>query len=94
MSPSTIPIYGRNRIRLAAVSLCVALGSIVPLSSYSFGIAAAVLGVLAYIVFAAVSIREPLIFVIVFLFVLEVFPPFYFSQAGERPTTFLFFLSP
>ena len=94
MNQPTVSICGRNRIRLAAVSLCVALGSIVPLSSDSLGIAAAVLGVLAYIVFAAVSIREPLIFVIVFLFVLEVFPPFYFSQAGERPIYVSFFLIP
>ncbi len=38
-----------------------------------------------YVCFAAASLRRPLVFVAVFLVVLIVFPPFYFSSLGETP---------
>ncbi len=45
----------------------------------------AVAGVCLYLLFAAASFRQPLIFVIVFLVVLITVPPFYFPSAAETP---------
>ena len=94
MSQPVARIFERNWTRLGAAALTVAVGSIVPLSGLSLGIVAAVAGVLGYAVFAAACIREPLIFVMVFLLVLEVLPPFYFSQLDDRPVYVSFFLLP
>jgi len=94
MSQPVARIFERNWTRLGAAALTVAVGSIVPLSGLSLGIVAAVAGVLSYAVFAAACIREPLIFVMVFLLVLEVLPPFYFSQLDDRPVYVSFFFYP
>ncbi|HLY59166.1 MAG TPA: O-antigen ligase family protein [Terriglobia bacterium] len=49
---------------------------------------------LLYAIFALVSIREPMIFIIVFLTVLIVAPPLYFRQTGETPVYISSFLLP
>jgi O-antigen ligase len=54
---------------------------------------AVVAAAFAYILFGAISTREPLIFVAVFLLVLEVLPPFYFS-GSETPIFVSFLLLP
>src|SRR5215470_2948147 len=55
---------------------------------------AATIALLVYVLFAIAAIREPLIFVIGFLLVLELFPPLYFSSSGDRPIYISFFLLP
>ncbi|MFB3920980.1 MAG: O-antigen ligase family protein [Terriglobia bacterium] len=45
-------------------------------------------------VFAAASIRQPLLFVIVFLVVIIVLPPFFFTRFGETPIYASYFLAP
>jgi O-antigen ligase len=51
-------------------------------------------GIIAYLWFGAASVKEPLIFVVTFLAVLEIFPPFFFTQTGETPVFLSFFLLP
>lgn len=51
-------------------------------------------GIAAYLLFAAVSVREPLIFTVTFLTVLEIFPPFFFPQTGHTSIFLSFFLLP
>ncbi len=51
-------------------------------------------GTIAYLLFAAVSVKEPLIFAVTFLVVLEIFPPFFFPQTGHTPVFLPFFLLP
>ncbi|HET9177485.1 MAG TPA: O-antigen ligase family protein [Terriglobia bacterium] len=51
-------------------------------------------GVIAYLLFAALSVKEPLIFVVTFLVVLEIFPPFFFAQTGDTPVFLSFLLLP
>ena len=48
----------------------------------------ALAGSLAYAGFALVSVRKPLLFVVVFLFSLEILPPFFFSGLGDTPVYF------
>lgn len=51
-------------------------------------------GIIAYLWFGATSVKEPLIFVVTFLAVMEIFPPFFFAQTGEAPVFVSFFLLP
>src|SRR5688572_22283035 len=83
MSQPTVSVYERSWMGLAAASICIAVGSVVCLSLGSPLIIAATIGALAYTLFAVYSVRHPLMFALVFLFVLEVCPPLYFSQTGE-----------
>lgn len=53
-----------------------------------------VVGILAYLYFGSVSVKEPLIFVVTFLVVLEILPPFFFAQTGQTPVYLTFFLLP
>ena len=94
MTQFAVPMHQQSWTRPGALILCVMLGSLIALSRHPVNVAVALSGLTAYILFAALCIRQPLIFVVVFLFVLEVFPPFYFSQAGERPIYVSFFLIP
>ncbi len=55
---------------------------------------AAAVGALLLIWFAAVSIRRPLVFVVVFLVVLIVLPPFFPSRFGQTPIYVSTFLVP
>ncbi len=52
------------------------------------------LGAIAYLLFTAASVKEPLIFAVTFLLVLETFPPFLFAQTGQTPVFLSFFLLP
>src|SRR5262249_27105047 len=79
---------------LAALILCGAVGSLVSLSGSPLGIVAVALGVLGYVLFAASCVRAPFIFITTFLLVLEVLPPFFFPQTGDRPVYLSFFLLP
>src|SRR2546422_6195753 len=85
MNHPVVSQNGRDWARVTVLSLCAGVGLIAPLSGYPITLAAGALILLAYTIFAVMSLREPLIFVVVFLLVLEVLPPFYFSQTGERP---------
>jgi len=49
---------------------------------------------LLYLIFAIISVCEPIIFIIVFLTVLIVLPPFFFTQTGETPVYVSSFLLP
>ena len=51
-------------------------------------------GTIAYLLFAAVAVKEPLVFAVTFLVVLEIFPPFFFPQTGQTPVFLSFFLLP
>ena len=62
-----------------SVGCCVALARNLPAA------AAIVAGSVLYVVLAYVSIRRPLVFVTIFLLVLELLPPFFFSAFGEAP---------
>lgn len=55
---------------------------------------AAAAGAFLLAVFAAVSIHRPLVFVVVFLVILIVLPPFFFSRFGETPIYVSTFLAP
>src|SRR5437867_11445345 len=94
MNHSVVSQNGRDWARVTVLSLCAGVGLIAPLSGYPITLAAGALILLAYTLFAVMSLREPLIFVVVFLLVLEVLPPFYFSQTGERPIYLSIFLLP
>lgn len=61
----------------------------------SHGIYLALLcAVVMYTIFAVLSIREPMIFIIVFLTVLIVLPPLFFRQTGDTPVYVSSFLLP
>ena len=94
MNHPVVSQNGRDWARVTVLSLCAGVGLIAPLSGYPITLAAGALILLAYTLFAVMSLREPLIFVVVFLLVLEVLPPFYFSQTGERPIYLSIFLLP
>jgi O-antigen ligase len=51
-------------------------------------------GIIAYLFLAAIAVKEPLIFVVTYLAVLEIFPPLFFTQTGETPVFLSFFLLP
>ena len=53
-----------------------------------------VVGIIAYLFFGAASVKEPLIFVVTFLIVLEILPPFFFAQTGQTPVYLSFFFLP
>jgi O-antigen ligase len=53
-----------------------------------------IVGITGYLLFGAMSIREPLLFVVAFLVVLEIFPPFFFAQTGQTPVYLSFFVLP
>jgi O-antigen ligase len=81
---------GRGYYAAAAISV----GCAAALATFKPGWILLVAGTLAYLLFAAVSIREPLVFVVAFLVVLETFPPFFFVRSGEAPVYLSFFLLP
>ncbi len=77
---------------LGAISL--GLGGAAAASGNSPALGCALAGGFAYIIFAALSIRSPLLFVAVFLFSLEVLPPLFFSSLGGTPIYFSLLLLP
>jgi O-Antigen ligase len=83
---------GRSLIRyaLAAVILGCSLALLAPAPHWSL----LVVGIIAYLFFGTVSVKEPLIFVVTFLVVLEVLPPFFFAQTGQTPVYLSFFFLP
>lgn len=88
-----IPIQSaRNLIRYAVAAFVVG-GSLVLLGSASRW-TLLLAGTIAYLLFAAVSVKEPLIFAVTFLVVLEIFPPFFFPQTGRTPVYLHFLLLP
>lgn len=48
----------------------------------------------AYLLLATTSVREPMLFVIVFLAALETLPPWYFARTGDNPIYLCFLLLP
>ncbi len=54
----------------------------------------AVMGCCLYLFFVAASLREPLIFILVFLVVLITIPPLFFPRLGETPVYVSSFLAP
>src|SRR5262245_35587139 len=77
-----------------AATVAVTAGVIGSLSDVSVELTASTIALVVYVLFAIVAIREPLIFVVVFLLVLELFPPLYFTSSGETPIYISFFLLP
>lgn len=70
-------------LALAPMAVAIAwAASIVSVKPILLGLWA---GLLLYLVLLAVSIRAPLVFVTVFIVVLMVLPPFYFSSTGDTP---------
>src|SRR5215471_18678467 len=77
-----------------AATLAVTAGVIGTLTDVSGKLIAGTIALVVYVLFAAAAIREPLIFVAVFLLVLELFPPLYFARSGDTPVYISFFLLP
>src|SRR5499426_388573 len=77
-----------------AATVAVTAGVIGSLSDVSVELTAGTIALVVYVLFAIAAIREPLIFVVVFLLVLELFPPLYFTSSGETPIYISFFLLP
>jgi O-antigen ligase len=75
------------------VAAIVVMGALVLLGSTSRW-SLLLLGAIAYLLFAAVAVKEPLTFAVTFLLVLEIFPPFFFEQTGHTPVFPSFFLLP
>jgi O-antigen ligase len=80
--------------RLVPTGLAVALGLLLALHSPATFVFLGAMGGIAYLLFAVMSLREPLLFVVVFLLFLEIFPPIYHSQLGEKPVYASFLLLP
>ena len=79
---------------LGLAALAIATGWLsAEVSSQGIYLALVCAGIL-YTLFAVVSLREPLIFIIVFLTVLIALPPFFFRQTGETPVYVSSFLLP
>ncbi len=81
LSASRRPSWPNALLGCAALSvgLCVALARNLPAA------AAIMVGCMGYLAFTYVSIRRPMVFVAVFLLVLELLPPFFFSAFGDTP---------
>jgi hypothetical protein len=77
-----------------AATVAVTAGVIGSLSDVSAELIAGTIALVVYVRFAIAAMREPLIFVVVFLLVLELFPPLYFTSSGETPIYISFFLLP
>ena len=88
-----IPMQSARGLIHCAVAALVVGGSLVLLGSSSRWMLL-LAGTMAYLLFAAISVKEPLIFAVTFLVVLEIFPPFFFSQTGRTPFFLDFFLLP
>src|SRR5689334_22210366 len=88
-----IPIRSARYLIHYAVAAFVVGGSLVLLGSASRW-TLLLAGTVAYLLFAAVSVKEPLIFAVTFLVVLEIFPPFFFPQTGSTPVFLDFLLLP
>ncbi len=69
-------------------------GAALAVWSGSRTVSIALAGSLAYAGFALASVRKPLLFVVVFLFSLEILPPFFFSGLGDSPVYFPLVLLP
>ena len=83
-----------NRSRIYYALAAFAVGCILALLGSTPGWLLLVAGILAYLLLSVISIGEPLIFVAVFLAVLEIFPPFYFTRTGQTPIYLSLFLLP
>lgn len=82
----------RSRIWYAVPA--IAVGCLIVLLSSAHGLLLLVAGFVAYLLFAAKSIREPVFFVVTFLIILEILPPFFFERTGDAPVYLSFFLLP
>jgi len=80
--------------RTASFLIAGAIGAALAFSGRPFGFFAVLGAVAAYLLFALLSIREPLILVGGLLLALEVFPPLYTSATGETPIYASFFFIP
>lgn len=89
----SIPAHPSSSITPFLLAAAIVGCSLVLLSSTSRW-ALVLVGAFAYLMFAAVAVKEPLIFAVTFLVVLEIFPPFFFSQTGPTPVYLSFFLLP
>ena len=80
--------------RLALAGVAFVLGSLVALSNSSPVVVIAIGGAIGFAWFSLRSIREPLLFVTVFLLTLELIPPIYLSRLGDTPLYVSFSLLP
>src|SRR5262245_53951739 len=74
--------------------LVCAVGAVLALSGRPVGFTMAALAAGAYLWFALISLRQPLILAAGLLLVIEVLPPFYLSALGDTPIYASFFALP
>ena len=84
--------WGWEQGALAGVT--IVLGSLLAFHAASPVAIAAIAGGIAYLLFSALSVLEPMVFVAVFLIILEIFPPLYLARLGDRPLYLSFFILP
>src|SRR5215831_14592880 len=90
-----IPSFSQNSIWLMiAATVAVTVGLTGAVSGVSAELIAGTIALFVYVLFAMAAIREPSIFVLVFLLVLVLFPPLYFASSGDKPIYMSFFLLP
>jgi hypothetical protein len=87
--------FSQNSIWLMiAATVAVTAGLIGAVSGVSAELIAGAIALFVYVLFAMVAIREPLIFVLVFLLVLVLLPPLYFASSADNPIYVSFLLLP
>src|SRR5215475_24893 len=79
---------------MTAATVAMMVGLIGAVSGKSAELITGAIGLFVYVLFAMAAIREPLIFVLVFLLVLVLLPPLYFASSGDSPIYISFFLLP
>jgi hypothetical protein len=84
----------RNPHWIMPMLLASLIGAVLTLSGRPLGFVAVFAAIAAYLLFALVSIRSPLILVTVLLLVLEVLPPLYIAPWEEMPIFASFLLIP
>lgn len=88
---SAISQYGR---RLTCLGAAILLGSLLALHGSKPAVPAGIAAVIVFSLFAAISVLEPMVFVAVFLVVLEILPPLYVAKLGDQPIYFSCFILP
>jgi O-antigen ligase len=91
VTTSVISQYGP---RIAFTGAALLLGAFVGFHGATPAAAIGISVVMGYSLFAAISILEPMVFVAVFLVVLEIFPPIFVARLGDQPVYLSCFLLP
>ena len=94
MTSVTTSIISQTGRRIAFTGAAILLGAFVALRGASPGPPIAIAALIAYSLFAAASILEPMVFIAVFLVALEILPPLYLARLGDQPIYLSCFLLP